>query len=294
MTDPLHGPVPSTGVRWSVRGFSVPKAGMREDENEDAVRWEIIHGWMAVADGATEASYSRDWARLIASAFGLCRLTREFPPSPGQVAWVLSRLQDRWHRMVPWRKLEELGWNRIEKARQGAFATFLGVRFDGTQWSAMGVGDCNLFVLSASGSLRLSTPAHSASEFGTSPLLVPSVPGPVVGKALASVWTARGTAEAGDWIVAATDAVAAYLLVSVAAAGAEKPAGKRRRHRQGPRPSSAICALLGVRTLEQFADWVGQARTAGMRNDDSTVAMARLTGQIGEAGQENMNALATA
>src|SRR3954454_19694202 len=47
--------------------FTVPKAGNDEAENEDAAAFRIDDGRLiaAIADGATDAIFSREWARAL-------------------------------------------------------------------------------------------------------------------------------------------------------------------------------------------------------------------------------------
>jgi serine/threonine protein phosphatase PrpC len=251
------------GVTHHIQAFSVPKVGHQERENEDAVAFDAREGWLAVADGATEASYSREWAEILAESLtpATSRTARMldslFPQR--RLGPVVADLQQKWHEMVPWERLEALGWLFVEKAQQGALATFLALRIvENQEWVAMGIGDCNLFVVDDQGKVRLSVPAQSAAEFGTSPSLVPSVPGPQVKQALDSLWRKTGKWKPRERMVVCTDAVAAYLL-----------------HTE-QRGRSAIKSLIRVRSTEEFAEWVNEARMAGMRNDDSTVAIVTL------------------
>ncbi|HXG08313.1 MAG TPA: hypothetical protein VNK04_00840, partial [Gemmataceae bacterium] len=60
--------------------FWVPKQGHHEEEYEDAVwppeprDYPAADVHLAIADGATESSYARDWARLLVQAVGQERL----------------------------------------------------------------------------------------------------------------------------------------------------------------------------------------------------------------------------
>jgi hypothetical protein len=250
-------------VTHQFQAFSVPKLGHQERENEDAVAFDAREGWIAVADGATEASYSREWAEILAesltpSTTRTSRMLDSFFPQR-RLGPVVADLQQKWHEMVPWERLEALGWLFVEKAQQGAMATFLALRIvEDQQWTAMGVGDCNLFIITEDGKMRTSIPAQNASQFGTSPSLVPSVPGPQVKRALDSLWLKSGKWKSRERMLISTDAVAAYIL------HAEQ------------RGRSAIKSLFRVKTTEEFAEWVAEARVTGMRNDDSTVAIVTL------------------
>lgn len=252
---------------YAIQAFSVPKHGHTQEENEDAVAYDAIQGWFAVADGATEASYSREWAQLLAKSLApsthmadglIDRLLDRFLPER-RFNYALQSVQKSWYAVVPWDRLKARGWLFMEKARQGAFATFLSVRVKEARWSALGIGDCNLFLVNETGKLRLSVPAQNATTFGTSPSLVPSIPGPAVKRALKASWRKAGKWTRGERLVICTDAVAAYLL------------------RAGQADPQVWNRLLAVHTLDEFAAWVDRARESGMRNDDSTVAIVTLT-----------------
>ena len=249
-------------VMHQYQAYSVPKVGSQDKENEDAVAFDARAGWLAVADGATEASYSREWAEILAesltpSTSKTSRMLDSLFPSR-RLGPLVADLQQKWYDTVPWDRLEDLGWLFVEKAQQGALATFLTIRIEEQQWIAMGVGDCNLFIVDDQGKVRLSIPQQSAAEFGTSPSLVPSVPGPQVKRALDSLWRKSGKWKPRERMIVCTDAVAAYLL------HAEQ------------RGRSAIKTLFKVKSTEHFTEWVDEARLAGMRNDDSTVLVVTL------------------
>jgi hypothetical protein len=250
-------------ISHHIHAFSVPKYGHKERENEDAVAFDAQAGWLAVADGATEASYSREWAEILAESISTAtkkpgnikeRMLERLIPSR-RLGSMVADLQQKWYDQVPWDRLEDLGWLFVEKAQQGALATFLAVRIEEQKWAAIGIGDCNLFIVGKNGIVKLSVPAETADEFGTSPSLVPSMPGPQVKQALSSLWRKTGKWQPDESLIVCTDAVAAYLLYAV-----EKDASIMER-------------LLAIETTKEFAHWVQGARSTGMRNDDATVAL---------------------
>ncbi len=110
-------------MRASIRVFSLPKAGNSVAEYEDAC-WprqarelsDNIH--LAVADGATETSFSGLWARLLVNAYGRGRLT--------EAAWIhdLSKIRRVWQRAVGQKPLP---WYAEEKLRLGAYSALTGV-----------------------------------------------------------------------------------------------------------------------------------------------------------------------
>lgn len=238
-------------MQYYSKGYSVPKRGVDKDENEDAFKYSS-KGWLAIADGATESSYSKEWAWLLVRAFGRLSRIRNCPLEPERYRQILETLQKEWHGQVPW---ERLNWLYKDKAQKGAFTTFLGVRIHEGVWEAMGVGDSNLFIVDADGMLVKSCPARSSKEFGISPFLVPSIPGKCVDKALEVMWYETGVLKPDEWMLLTTDAVAAYLL---------------KTHEDNlPQFSD----LKAIQTSSAFADWVEASRSAGMRNDDSTMVL---------------------
>jgi hypothetical protein len=97
----------------------MPKAGNTLVEYEDAFwpRHDRVHGAgtanLAVADGATETSFSGLWARLLVSSYGRGRLTAE------NSAEEIQRIRRVWRRAVGQKPLP---WYAEEKLRSGAFS----------------------------------------------------------------------------------------------------------------------------------------------------------------------------
>src|SRR2546422_3382547 len=91
----------------------------------------------SVADGATESSFAKLWAVLLAESYVRSELAG---------AEFFARLKPArrfWRRRLAGRPLP---WFASEKAEQGAFAAFLGVQIDAhkNRWTALAVGDCCL------------------------------------------------------------------------------------------------------------------------------------------------------
>lgn len=262
----MAAPLDRTGrrPRYWMRSFSVTKEGNGPAENDDAVVVDPKRCWMAVADGATDSSYAAEWAWFLARSFSLASRVHEDTLPIDKCRAVLAVLQRRWERGVPWMNLAARGSAFVEKALVGAFATFLGVRVRDRKWSAIVIGDCNLFVIDPTQGLRLAFPWRKAGDFGTTPDLVPSMPGRDVERALNAAYQRTEEWAPGEQLVACTDAVAAYLL----------------RAEEAGTP--AWSALLAIDSEAAFAEWVTQARGAGMRNDDATVAIAMMTEGSGD------------
>jgi hypothetical protein len=235
------------------RSFWLPKAGNAEEEYEDAFSTENLNGRSprryrcAVADGATETSFSGLWARLLVEAYVDGRL--------GRRSWLptLGRLRSVWQAEVG---RKPLPWYAEEKVRLGAYAALLGVTVtahaDGSiGWSAAAIGDCCLIQLRAE-RVHRSFPLSRAEEFSSRPVLVGSV-NLSRGDDDVRVIRRSGTARAGDRLVLMSDALACWFL---------------RSHEEGGAPARD----LEESTAGDFATWIGELRASGeMRNDDVTL-----------------------
>src|SRR4051812_45209913 len=111
----------------SIRAFWLPKVGNSPSEYEDAF-WprkpfdaNSTHIRLAVGDGATEASFSKLWARQLVRAYGNGVLT------PDSISGGLAGLQTLWGRLVG---REPLPWYAEEKLRDGAFSSLVGLTIE--------------------------------------------------------------------------------------------------------------------------------------------------------------------
>ena len=148
--------------------FWLPKHGSSTAEYEDASRSRQPR--FAVADGATETSFSRIWAKQLVNAFTRGKLNVPLAPH------TLRPLQTRWQEIV---RLRPLPWYAEEKAQSGAFAAFLGLELevltDGEQftpsWKATAAGDTCL-VQVRGGEVIKKFPLERSDEFGNRPHLL--------------------------------------------------------------------------------------------------------------------------
>lgn len=191
--NPLHGWIEA----------SVPKAGSRAEENEDACAGNGDRLRFAVADGASEGWQSGGWARHLAQAY----IAR--PPGPADFNAWLKVVREKWQ--PP--ETQSQAWYAEVKSEQGSFATLLGLELrqatesPGLVWKAVSVGDSCLLLVRG-GNIDVSFPISGTDGFGNQPALVPSssereCPEPE--------WLA-GWTEPGDLLLLATDAVARYVL----------------------------------------------------------------------------------
>lgn len=235
-----------------IKAFCCPKSGNSAEEYEDA--WahrqtDTPAGIrVAVADGATETSFAKLWAVLLAESYVRSELAgAEFFArlQPARRLWRL-RLAGR-----------PLPWFASEKAEQGAFAAFLGVHIDAhnNRWTALAVGDCCLMQVDDVGKkMRVlkAFPLEQSSQFTMSPYLIGSK---LNGKpADERIQVSKGSLRDGDMLLLASDALAAWLL---------------KQHENGRPLWKWLYRKLG--TPESFAAMVAYGRKNGLRNDDFTL-----------------------
>ena len=235
-----------------VTGFCCPKSGNSVEEYEDA--WALrqtrtpVGIRVAVADGATESSFAKLWAVLLAESWVRSALT-----GPEFFAG-LEPARRLWRQRLAGRPLP---WFASEKAKQGAFAAFLGVEIDARKhrWTALAVGDCCLLQVDNVGKAMrvvVSFPLQESSQFTMSPYLIGSRS---EGESLSDrIHTSQGSLRDGDMLLLATDAMAAWLL---------------KRHEAGRPLWNWLYRKLG--TPERFAAIVAYGRKNGLRNDDCTL-----------------------
>jgi hypothetical protein len=252
----------------TLRVFCLPKAGNSPSDYEDASwpRRSLELGSfpirLAIGDGATEASFSAFWARLLVRDYGRGRLTPDSLPSR------LPSLGSRWRRRV---ESGPLPWYAEAKLNDGAFASLLGLTIHGRHpdhdqerhWEAMAVGDSCLFQIRGR-ELIARFPLDRSELFDNRPTLVSSLP-----SRNASLDDALGVVggrwEAGDVFYLMTDALACWFLKG----------WERRKDR--------LSQLDGIENENGFRSLVEEQRSAAMddggrilKNDDVTLVRCSL------------------
>jgi hypothetical protein len=258
----------------TIHAFWVPKLGNSTEEYEDAFAYSIAERHLAIADGATESSYADRWAKDLVNEFISLPPPVEAPQTPFPT-W-LAPMQQRWREAIDW---ENLPWFAEEKAKAGAFATFLGLTvFDPAlarsasfierataflrkheeskvwRWKAVAVGDSCFFQIRDE-KVITSFPLTKAEEFNSRPVLLCSNPANNTG-----VWPEvryeQGDCKADDLFILATDAVAKWFL---------------EQRQAGAKPWNTL-ARIG--SNQEFQDFVARLRNEkSMRNDDTTVLL---------------------
>ena len=230
-------------MNTSATAWWAPKSGNTASEYEDAyaVKPEALR--FAVADGASETSFARQWAELLVEGFV------QDAPSAAELHDFITPLQAVW---AEGQKGKATAWYAERKAQAGAFSSLLGVSIDGDRWRAVAVGDSCLFVV-RSGKVLRAFPLERAEQFSNRPSLLSSV-----SRANTGVWNdvvaVEGELAANDRLLLMTDALAQWFLVEA---------------EMGRRPWAA---LSKVTTPEQFAAYIDCLRAGGaLRNDDVTL-----------------------
>jgi hypothetical protein len=233
-----------TWVRW------LPKRGNAPEEYEDAYRCDhsrksdILH--FAVADGATEASFSQQWAQLLVRSYSRGHLTESTLPR------ILPILLKDWQEKV---HAKPLSWYAEAKLQEGAYSSLVGLtlyddKLNGTRrWEALGVGDSCLFQIQKK-ELTTKWPIVDSSQFTYHPILISTKLDDNENLGQINI---HGDWKSGDVFYLMTDAIAQYFLASI---------------EKGSSPESVIPEL----SEKRFSEWVFDLRnTEQMRNDDVTV-----------------------
>ena len=240
----------------SARPHSIPKAGSTNEEYEDAYypldpiddNKEFFS--FAVADGATETSYSKFWAQLLVESY--CNGQINEP----NLAEQLLKLQAKWNEAIGSRPLP---WYAEEKIRTGAFSSILGltikqeVTLHNVQegaWEALAVGDSCLFQV-RDDELLNKFPLENSEEFNSRPVLVST--NSLYNENLENhVLRLEGNWKAGDEFYLFTDAIACWFLKEV---------------ENGRKPW-----LFKYKAADLFEDKINKLRETGsLRNDDVTM-----------------------
>ncbi len=187
--------------------FSLPKLGNSKDEYEDAASppgwFDIETGTarFAVADGATEASFSKKWAKLLVNAYTGGKL------ESGERDAALPGLREEWLQKL---SKSPLPWYAEHHIERGAFAALIGLRLndlpDKRTWQAIGIGDSCIVHLRA-GSVLAAFPLDNAEAFKASPFLLSSV-----SKEMVDWKETNGEWESEDSFYLMSDSLAMWFL----------------------------------------------------------------------------------
>jgi len=230
-----------------IQKFSVQKAGNEISECEDI--WSYVKGdrlfSIALSDGATESSFSQEWAKELVTAF--------INHDQSKSSWLVTA-QQNWQQ---WLENQNLSWFAKRKVEQGAFATFLGLEiFNDLSWNAIALGDSCLFVVRncelriTNYELRKSFPLKQSEEFGNRPRLI----GTHSNTEQVHFSKINGVAKIGDRFYLATDAIACWILKQLEA------------------DRDPWVKLDEIISQDMFSNWVNELRDRHeIANDDTTL-----------------------
>ena len=244
-----------------VDSFSLPKAGNSDEEYEDAcspaetcVYNDVDVFNFAVADGATETSFSGLWAKLLVSEYCAGQLA-----TAKKISKSLPKLQTQWYEQV---NTKSLPWFAEEKLRSGAFSSILGLTVksassgenDALRWQAIAIGDSCFFQVRRD-TLITSFPFSHSKQFNNRPSLLSSNPAYNADIEKYAIQK-KGLLNLNDIFYLMTDALACWFLNAIECK--EKPWEALRD--------------LGTDAAAPFPDWIGQLREkCQIRNDDVTL-----------------------
>ncbi len=234
---------------------TLAKKGNRPDENEDAYAPQptgalrAVPFRCAIADGATEASYSALWAKLLVEHF--CSLEE-----PMLFDEEIPILRETWRAAT---HVVQLPWYAEQKLAYGAFATLLGVcitesKYPHLRWQAVAIGDSVLFHVRAC-EIVATFPMMDSKDFESRPLLLATGNLEREQDRKELYHWSEGILEAGDRLYLATDKIAQWIV-----RGLEK----------GTKPFIHLDQVL--RTEGSFAAFVEHLiHQNELRNDDYTL-----------------------
>jgi len=201
-------------IRFSAQAYSYSKDPALPGEWEDSAACSVRTGRFAVADGATQAYRSGEWAEMLTKAYITSFPAPDGPLGPQRDKVIREWFGDqvhRWHERVP---TATSWWARDAEREQPPSAAFAGLQLtpyeEDADWEATAIGDCCLFQIRHA-QRQLSFPLISAAQFNTHPHLLTTAAGRLDGS-LGALQTCTGRALPGDIFVLATDAASEWLL----------------------------------------------------------------------------------
>ncbi|WPV67793.1 hypothetical protein [Chitinophaga sp. LS1] len=239
------------------KSISLPKLGNSPDENEDNIlepgkletRSDTLIRF-AIADGATESSFSKEWSDLLVSAY------KDKPFDKIRLPDTIKAIAENWQSMV---NAIELPWYAQQKAENGAFATFLGLTIDREEMSfeVIAIGDCTLFLI-RNDELHFSFPVSSVEDFNNTPNLIASNDKYQTDLEKNVIYH-NDNILPGDIMLLATDAMAAWILK------------QKNRHQK---LKKRLIDQFEKQDEKPFEEWLNKQRaTRSIKNDDVTLLM---------------------
>lgn len=246
--------------------YSVEKSGNNKEENEDSyyprensivINREKRFG-CAIADGATESSFSKNWAELLTSSISRHNLSIK------NIIEIFQSAQIEWLLQIS--KLN-LRWNEEIKVREGSNAAFLWLVIEEKNsaispvitWRIFYVGDCILFHIRNQKIIDW-FPHFTSENFNNSPHLIST-------KILENKYFVAsypsfqnsGKCEFGDSFFLSTDALSKLVIKEI-------------ENGINPLMSTPMKILSENHCKDEFIFWIEELRAKKMiKNDDTTL-----------------------
>lgn len=198
---------------------------------------------VAVADGATQAHRSREWASQLVAGYAAGRIS-----PTATITTIRSQIPS-----FPIEEPRSGSWVDQGRALLGSFATLTGVTITykgGWRFDALSIGDTCVFVTNADGRIRRTFPYRSAKDFSKAPVMVGSARS--ANAAIPNIGIrSRGRLGPGDVVWVATDELAGWIL------------------RQSFRVRSPLAQLeRHLKTHQDFESFIAEIRDQNQVNDD--------------------------
>jgi hypothetical protein len=256
-------------MKITLRSFFLPKQGNAIHEYEDAF-WPQSQGErygdslrFAVADGATEYLFSRQWAQRLVALYAAT--SNPLPNGEGFTTFQknVHGAARKWSATA---LSQSLPWHALHKLQQGSFASLLGLTLcssqaDSGNWTAF---DSCLFHIRGD-ELQMCWPITKSDQFGYHPKLIGTDPSRNTRLWETSAqWTTEGHWRLQDTFCLMTDALAHWFLS---------------QYETNNMPWSLLSQFeIGERA---FSEWVAAERQNGqLRNDDTTLLIIRVGSNV--------------
>lgn len=250
-------------LKDKVFNIVIPKQGNSEQECEDCISIKAtkehnkkLRLRVAIADGATESSFAKEWSNLLTKSFDKFKLPLK--------ETLLNKLSDLRKKQEVLLKDKELPWYAQEKAENGAFSAFLGIRIDlvNHNYEAIAIGDCCLFHV-RNEVLINQFPVKNSSDFGNNPYLISSKPNKNADLDNYLI-EEKGDLSKGDLLFLMSDALAHWFM---------------KNNELNEHPWNILLGLKGKTKEEKqkFNSWLTERRaTKEIKNDDVVLAIIEL------------------
>jgi hypothetical protein len=209
---------------------------------------------IAVADGATESSFSREWADLLVCYYDA------FLNFDTHFAGIFPAIRKSWMERIRYDSLE---WYAQQKLEMGAFASLLGadINLVTGRVNITAVGDSNFFAF-RKGSMLKAFPLDNSEAFGNTPLLISSEHHK---NRISSDFFKKDFFDLlpGDMLIAGTDAICQWIL---------------KETETGNHPIDELYRLPDTKNNQSsFQNWLDELRKLRrIKNDDTTIVLIQI------------------